>query len=271
MARRQNTKADSFFARILGFAGFDVSAEAIGYIGFAGSLNPYDVDAPIAICKQALLIDGKYQCSVGRMINSGQGVVTVNSGGWTDYNQVVPCQGGTNANALTNLLKKCPSTSSGNPVKLILGGDMALTNGMDASVFKKYLYDDCWINNSANRTKIWNLTLPVIDCPSNVVGPTCSKLMGAVTIGIVWINEQNDPQYKDAPYKMGNWESSDPDGKVRWASFVNYYNLKNLDGSPASYMDKTIYFLPDCTPHEPTGTSGGQNFGILAKTPVLVK
>ena len=31
-----------------------------------------------------------------------------------------------------------------------------------------------------------------------------------------------------------------------------------------------MYYLPDCTPHEPTGTTGGENFGILAKIPVLV-
>jgi hypothetical protein len=47
--------------------------------------------------------------------------------------------------------------------------------------------------------------------------------------------------------------------------------LKNVDGSQAPYDKKSIYFLPDCTPHELTGVSGGYNFGILAKIPVLVK
>jgi hypothetical protein len=36
-------------------------------------------------------------------------------------------------------------------------------------------------------------------------------------------------------------------------------------------MKKCIYFLPDCNPHIPTGISGGENFGVLAKIPVLVK
>ncbi len=37
------------------------------------------------------------------------------------------------------------------------------------------------------------------------------------------------------------------------------------------YQKKNIFFLPDCTVHEPVGTTGGENFGILAEIPVLVK
>lgn len=61
-------------------------------------------------------------------------------------------------------------------------------------------------------------------------------------------------------------------GKVRWASFVKRFELKNV-GDPAPYApfaQKSIYFSPDCTPHEPKGGSQGKNFGILAKYPVLV-
>jgi hypothetical protein len=57
-----------------------------------------------------------------------------------------------------------------------------------------------------------------------------------------------------------------------WKDFVDYFNLKNVLGnSDATYDAKSIYFLPDCKVHEPTGLSGGQNFGILARVPVLVK
>jgi hypothetical protein len=33
----------------------------------------------------------------------------------------------------------------------------------------------------------------------------------------------------------------------------------------------TLYFLPDCELHEPTGVSGGENFGVIAKVPRLVQ
>ena len=59
-------------------------------------------------------------------------------------------------------------------------------------------------------------------------------------------------------------------GKVRWASFVANFMLLNADGNYATFSKKSIYFLPDCTPHELVGTSQGANYGVLARIPVLV-
>jgi hypothetical protein len=127
----------------------------------------------------------------------------------------------------------------------------------------------------------------------------------------VWI-ERKGNDYKDVPKEMDDWSSADDynldvidlkdffvgqqpnddfptfpegtkvgavfgddtieSGKVRWASFVKRFELKNV-GNPAPYApfaQKSIYFLPDCTLHEPKGGSQGKNFGILAKYPVLV-
>ena len=150
----------------------------------------------------------------------------------------------------------------------------------------------------------------MIDCSdANNVG-TCEEVLGMVELNILWITEAGtDPHYSDVPEVMNNvpsvadWSISThafvlladlgggyvddtypegtfvgavftTDGKVRWASFVQYFNLLNdngtLDGVPALYAKKSIYFLPDCTPHIPAGTSGGENFGILARIPVLV-
>jgi hypothetical protein len=121
------------------------------------------------------------------------------------------------------------------------------------------------------------MTLPVIDCPDNNVG-TCERVVGAVTVNVVWINDQTDPQRNNAPWEMaavppgyGSWSSSDPIGQNRWDSFVTHFHLQNVDGTPAPYDQKSIYFLPDCTPHEPRGVTGGDNFGILAEIPVLVQ
>jgi hypothetical protein len=70
---------------------------------------------------------------------------------------------------------------------------------------------------------------------------------------------------------MDDWSSADPNGQQRWASFVQHFNLQNVGGTPARFQKKAIYFKPDCAPHIPSGKTGGDNFGILAKIPVLVE
>jgi hypothetical protein len=65
-----------------------------------------------------------------------------------------------------------------------------------------------------------------------------------------------------------------PDGQLRWASFVDHYKLQNVTDSgtqPAPYVKKSIYFLPVCKFMKPAGLTGGVNFGILAEIPVLVR
>jgi Flp pilus assembly protein TadG len=263
-ARRQDTPAASFFARIFGWKSFILSTESVAYIGFAGTLTPLEVDQPIAICKDSLLHDGEYTCNIGRMINSGQQVATNETGGWTSYYQGDDaCQGGTNAQEVRSLV-----CGEGNPDSIILGKNMATNGGDIASAFKKMR--DCW-ESATGRMVPWTLTLPVVECPSNNMG-TCEKVVGAVTVNVVWITgEGDDPSYSDAPCKMEGWSSASTDGQQRWSSFVQYFSLQNVDGSPAPYQKKAIYFKPDCQPHIPSGRSGGENFGILAKIPVLVK
>ncbi len=197
------------------------------------------------------------------MINSGKLVAAHETGGWTDYNQVNPCLGGTNANEVRSLV-----CGNGNPDPIILGAPVSTNGGQISSAFSKFR--DCWASKTGSMTP-WKLTLLVVDCPGNNVGP-CEKAAGAVTVNIVWITgEGEDPKYNEAPTRMDKWSSQDPDGKVRWASFVKSFGLKNLDNNPAPYEKKSIYFLPDCQTHSPTGRTGGENFGILAKYPVLVK
>ncbi len=263
-ARREDTPAASFLAGIFGFTNFVLSAEAIGYIGYAGTLAPFEVDQPIAICSQSILSSNdEYSCTVGRMINSGKVVAAHETAGWTDYNQDNPCHGGTNASAVRSVV-----CGDGNPGTIILGLPVATNGGEIASAFKKFR--DCWAGKTG-KTKPWRLRLVVIDCPGNNVGP-CEKVAGAVTVNIVWITgEGEDPKYDEVPVQMGQWSSPDPDGKARWKSFAANFKLKNLDTTEAPYEKKTIYFLPDCTPHIPTGRTGGEDFGMLAKFPVLVK
>ena len=89
------------------------------------------------------------------------------------------------------------------------------------------------------------------------------------------------PQYLiDSGACTASWSNASPDGVTRWNSFVEFFNILMPDGTPAYYDDypqdsgwrqKTLYFLPDCSYHEPSGRTGGENFGVLAKVPVLVQ
>jgi hypothetical protein len=271
VTRRAGTPVLSFFATIFGHQDFQLSADAVAYIGFAGTLLPHDVDQPIAICEESILNDGdEYTCTVGRMINSGQNTANSETGGWTSFSQDDACTGGTNAQEVKNLV-----CGDGNPEPLMLGGDMATNGGDIQSAFNQLI--QCWAA-ATGKTQPWNVTLPVVTCPGNNVG-TCEDLQGAVNLNIIWITEAGeDPSYTNAPSQMagvgdfGNWSSNDPDGQTRWNSFAAHFNLQNVpDGAPAPYVKKSIYFLPDCTPHEPAGGSGGDNFGVLARIPVLVE
>jgi hypothetical protein len=270
VTRRQSISIPSIFARIFGYEDFQASAESVAYSGFAGTLTPYDVDQPIGICSESILINGEYSCTIGRMINSGQDEESSETGGWTSFGQDDACTGGTNAQEVRSFV-----CGSGNPDSMKLGEFMATSGGDIQSAFSKLI--QCWIDITG-KTQPWNVTLPVIDCLGNNVGP-CDKLNGAVNINIIWITEGGeDPHFDNAPTHMAGvgeytaWDmSSEPDGQVRWNSFVQNFNLQNVGGANTPYDKKSIYFLPDCTPHEPAGVSGGQNFGVLAKVPVLVQ
>ena len=269
VARRDPSKtpAASFLARIFGHESFGVSAQAIGYIGFAGTLTPGDIEQPIAICQESILLDGEYSCAIGRMINSGQQVESGETGGWTSLDQDDPCSGGTSAHEVKGLV-----CGDGNPGDVYLGERIATIGGEVQSAFDR-LYK-CW-EAETGKTESWNLTLPVIACPGNNI-TTCEELTGAVNVNIIWITGSGeDPQYKDAPVQMDDWsyaaDADNTNGQQRWTSFVDRFQLKNVDGSPAPYQKKAIYFKPDCMPHDPVGKTGGDNFGILAKIPVLVQ
>ena len=268
-ARREGTPAAAFFSRIFGYEGFGLRAEAVAYLGFAGTLTPFDVDQPIAICRESILQGNEYTCNVGRMINSGGDITTHQTGGWTNFDQESPCNG-TNTSELRPLV-----CGEGNPDALGLGRDMGTNGGEIQSAFADLI--DCW-ESATGKAGPWNITLPVISCPGNNVG-TCEELRGAVNVNVIWITDGGtDPLYTKAPTEMAGiadvvsaWSSSEPDGEVRWNSFVQHFNLKNVDGSPVPYAKKSIYFLPDCTAHEPAGVTGGENFGIRAQIPVLVQ
>lgn len=273
-ARRQSTQAPSFFSRIFGYSGFGVAAEAVGYIGFAGSLAPGDVDLPFAICIQAIVDEnGDYQPSVGRWINNsgspGQNTGS-ETGGWTDFKQSTnqpqgynPCQGGANRNTVGDAV-------NGNPYIVTLGQDMAVMNGQVSAALSQLR--NRWISET-NKTTPWPVSLPVVECAGNNFGTTCEKLIGAVNVNILWITDSGVGQYKkDLPQTMGDWaapaNTTDPD--TIFNDFSQYFNLRDIDGTLASIDQASIYFQTSSVMYDPIGTTGGTNFGVLARIPVLV-
>jgi hypothetical protein len=112
-----------------------------------------------------------------------------------------------------------------------------------------------------------DLNMPVSDLQSYFVGKNSSDTFPSfdegITVGAVFYEETTDQN-----------KVKEDKGRVRWASFVRRFNLRNVgpgDSAPhATFAEKSIYFLPSCKPHEPKGSTGGDNFGVLAKIPVLV-
>ena len=265
---RQQTPALSFFARILGFFGFVVRDEAVGYVGFAGTLEPEAVDQPIAICLQSILDPntGAYTCNTGRMIDSGGGT-THNTGAWTNFEQ--PCS---TASVPTVRPLVC---GDGNPLGIDLGEGMGTTGGMQDNVYRDLR--DCWLHFTTNRDsrgypmEFWPLTLPVIDCPGNNPGP-CSEARGAVTLNVIWIKDTGtDSHWMDIPLQMEDWtcdQGTDISSLTEvqrhqcWRDFTDHFNLRTSDGTSAgdltpTQLQKTMFFQPDCTPHIPIGRTGG--------------
>jgi hypothetical protein len=277
-----------FFATVFGRARSEVRATAVGYIGFAGSLAPFEVDQPIAICKEAITEpNGSYTCGVGRMISSENSLNNVGhqTAGWTNFSQPCETAGSSSVRPLV--------CASGNPIQLTLGAGIGTTNGQVQNV-----YDDirsCWWGNPAYDRDgngipdlPFAMKLPVISCPGGAVG-NCSELVGAVVVEMIWLTLNDKNQLNEVPRRMADWprdatEFRDPNGfncigtpQQCWGSFVQRFQIQDLmNGLPASdpmefYQNKTMYYKPDCTPHETTGVTGGENFGVLAKVPVLVR
>lgn len=280
----------SFFAKILGpkFQSFAVGADAVAYIGFAGTLYPEELDQPIALCRAAITDSkGTYSCDVGRMISDG-----TDTGGWSDLDTDA-CKGGANNNAVTPLI-----CADGNIHKVTFNQTMGLMNGALGGTFTDFY--DCWKENTAQKNN-WNMTLPVVECSGSdgmKIDP-CLPLVGAVNVNVIWVMDKQDSKYEEAPREMSvldkdgslidSWSNPDPDGFTRWKSFVDHFNLQDINAimidDPKTtdidetgmidyakmYRIKSVYFLPDCTVRPPAGNAGGENFGILAKIPVLVE
>jgi Flp pilus assembly protein TadG len=283
VTRREKSKITSFFAKIFRYDGFEQSAEAVAYIGFAGDLRAFDVDQPIAICEKAILNEsGAYTCNVGKMVSESDEMETA---AFTDLQQPDNCKGGTNDHEVNPLI-----CAGGNPQTIHYGKDLQVINGEAHDSFKDLW--ECWWRESKGGTQPWKMTLPVIDCSDSGKVKPCEKVLGAVTVNVVWINDKakngtiddapsDSPDCRPcgAPLSMAGIGESYSDwsmslsipGEQRWDNFIDHFNLDFGSEDPMDvWTKKTIFFVPDCQGHDLKGLSGGKNYGIMAKIPVIV-
>jgi len=264
---RRDTPAASFFARIFGYENFEVGAEAVAYLGYAGSLLPANLDQPIAICEESILnVDGNYDCNMGRMLNSGKDPDSANTGGWTNFSQPCVTASKPEMDALI--------CGDGNPYQVNYGQGIGAQGGVQDVTFRNF--EDCW-ESETEKKQFWNMTLPVIECPSNNVS-NCPTVVGAVNVNVVWIQRDNDTGYDEVPREMEDWSCNEATpGFDCWKRFIDHFNLANVTGRPVTdqeyadmYQKKSIFFLPSCEKIDPSGITGGTNYGVLAQIPVLV-
>jgi len=286
VTRRQAIPTRTFFAGVLGYDSVVMNAEAVAYIGYAGNTEWDQVDIPIALCSWAILDEGNgnYTCSRARM-SSSDGTETTNTSGWTNFSQD-PCE--TASTSSIDPYVGCPPEEAPG---LIFGAPMGTTGGVVDNQFRDLR--DCWFNDPSLDIatvdgipdQSWFVKLPVIECPGKNV-ENCSTLVGVVEAEILWVKRDND--WEDAPLEMHSsavdWVCSHgtslgkKDDDLReecWNEFTSAFNLQDWNNTPVSEipdnkLKKTIYFAPNCTPSEPGGRTGGLNYGVLAKIPVLV-
>ncbi len=287
VTRRGAAAGRSFFEKIVSGMGFGLSAEAVACVGFAGTLLPGQATAPLAVCKQSITDSGgNYSCETGRFINSG----TKNSGTknltgyWTDESNASGsgCSGiaGTDNNGVSSIIQiSGESCNASNTNVIYMNNWLSTSSGPMQNAFSSFR--QCWIDSAGsgqicNSSAVagcpdrpWLLTVPVLDCANG--SPTCNRVIGAADVDVLWITG-DIPDYTEAPREIGNWKCPEQfTGQQCWKNFVAAFNLQNPDGTPAAYLPRSIYIIPDCSKHAPTGETGGGPFGVTAGIPELVR
>lgn len=306
-----------FWGTIIGHNPFQMQAEAVAYLGFTKKFLELDFDWPLAICDQSLInpATGKWNCTIGKMVSAGD--PGSQTGGFTDFCQ--PCMEddvegscGTSKSSIEEMLPTDCSEDSytlGNTISVTANKNIGVLNGQANTLYNSLR--SCWAKASG-FTKPLELILPVIHCEDNGNVDTCSKLVTAVKVKLIWMSDSNESIKKDQMPETYVGIDTDGDGKLdipAWPTtsedticidkcssykkksavsdeyvkcyfncFSKHYNLKTEFGSEnevvqyADYVQKTIYFLLDCEEMTaPIGITGNENYGLIAKIPVLVQ
>lgn len=284
-ARRDTFPITSFFAGILGFSSFKQSATAVAWVGYSGRFVKGEFDIPIALCEEMLKDDnGKYICDRAVMYEQ------VETAMWTNMSQPESPDDACNsadANEVKDLI-------GGVSPPLRLGVDMGVNNGLIDKAVSEMIKE--WQDNvGENPDHPWRVKVPVVKCfdreDPEVEENTCAELVGGVEVDIIWITDKENKSalalVPDVYYSLdqdGN-KTKDPVFDVRdvdpplsdedrWNQFAETMGLvKDPTASPLEPLPlnkDNFYFKASCDPMEPSGGPGGENFGMLARFPVLV-
>jgi hypothetical protein len=280
VTRREATPVSTFFGIIFGRENFQISAEAVAWLGYTGSIGPGEVDLPIAICAESIWLDvnengvvdpgDKLDCNYGRMLNSGRVTNDHNTAGWTNFSLACETANPTN---MRPLLETCKEA---NPVEIRMHDFIGTTGGVDDSIISHPAQNnlmDCWMNGQYDSdgdfeddafidesgdlydrpVHPWTVSLPVILCPGNNVG-NCSEVIGAVTVKIVWILEKENNIDGDTPY------TGDPNNLPSNFDFGDApYKMENW-GPSNSCSDDSCYPSSNGTGLDVDGTTRWNSF-----------
>lgn len=254
------TTAPSLFGRGIGvFNDYTLRATAIAYIGFAGTLHPREVDQPLAVYLQKLHSDtASYDCTTTRMISGKPNPGPENSGAWVDFNH--PSDSAIPGNPSEDQIKELISCRAsehpkGNTSAINLGSLLPTKEGGSASFYSGLIA--CFGVSPVNP---WRQNVLVIDPEDS------GKMQGVVAMNIVWVTTNDD---KEMSTPVGDWSCSGT-WKDCWPSFAEHFKLTDENQSALDYEPNTIYYRPECKASGAAGMSGGKNFGIVARIPVLV-
>jgi Flp pilus assembly protein TadG len=258
---------EPFFAGVFGAGAYMVRASAVAYIGFPGTLAPGEARAPIAVSRQALLQGDSYSTDVGRVLTENSGAT---SAAWTNFAQ--PCAGAASDGSVRSLIG-----GPGNAQALMLGQSVETNTRVSAGTASDFrmLWRGQWAldtNGDGYPDRPWRLRVPVIDS----IG-SCGQLVGAVEVDVLWPTSSSPFSMSRYPTTMydprhgGSQWTCTTTGAACFGEFAAAFDLQTAGGSPATWQMNTVYFLPAGGPHSAAGLTGGRNFGILARVPVLVR
>lgn len=262
---RSDTPISSFFARFVGITEFEATACAVAYVGFAGSINPEELTAPIALCEHMLIQNGEYNCQIGRWNTSSSG--DEGAAKWTDFDQS-SCNSAS-ASVVGNLIDTMTCDGStgintdalvqGTPIN-VLGEGVAQSNL--TTLFEKW--QECVPDRtcadgstSAFPTQPWLLKLPVVDC-DDASNSACNPLFAAVQVQVIWENNQQSdsgiPTCMEGLPEFGDWNANAATSKNRWGDAIVPATQAACvapnfvwDTKDGRCIDKRIYYDADGT------------------------
>ncbi len=132
--------------------------------------------------------------------------------------------------------------------------------------------DIIWVERNGDLSKIDDYAPKHMEDPRDGISwpDSSDKAVSLDVLRTHYVGRNDGDLFPTQAELDANYTDRFDNGKVRWASFVRRFNLKNADDQAAPWQHKAIYFMPNCDYHEPDGTTQGENFGVLAIIPVLV-